>query len=249
MAKQKKPAPKKPKFPKPRVTVEGTEKRGTKPALSKGPKKELPPDPPEGPPPAQPGTPEAQPLNEDEQRFIDEWLIDRHPPRAYMRAFAALSHATARTRGYEMSNRPHVRLEMRAARHAQRLRCRVSADLALDELCRVAFSDVNDLFDPGTHLLRLPARVPLETRRAIAKVKVSRERRTEIVGNNSRTIVTDSIVEYTFWSKLDALSRLFEHLGLKVPLPPLQVLLQSLPPGMAQLVATAINPDAKEPKP
>lgn len=228
---RKKPTPSVSEEPKPKKP------RPRKPGPS------LPPDEPGGPPlQVPPGDPRDRPLTDEEQRFVDEWGIDQNPARACRRIDPAADHRTARRRAEDFMHRPWVAHELRAARAAQRLRCRVDADMALEELCRIAFSDIMELFDPATHLLRLPGHIPLEIRRSIAKVRISRERRTEIVGNNSRTIVTDSVIEYTFWNKLEALGRLVEHLGLKTALPPLQVLLSALPPELAGQVAHILNP-------
>ena len=231
-AKGKKPPPE-PKGPKPEVRRQATEAKAPKPRR-RDPRvpPRLPPDPPEGPPPTPEG-PEAEPLTDEERRFVDEWLYDRNPAAAFRRMHPEFDHRYCRRAAAALCGVPRVAFEMRAARHAQRVRCRVSADMVLEEMCRLAFSDVAELFDPQTGLLRMPRHIPLGVRRAVSRVRVSRERRTEIAGNNTRTIVTDSVIEYSFWNKADALGRLFEHLGLKTPLPPLQALLAALPPPLA----------------
>ncbi len=192
----------------------------------------LPPDGPDGPPNPDP---DAAPLSADEQRFVDEWLVDRNQTLAVLRAFPDVrGHREARGRGSDYAGRPHVRAEMRAVRHAQRLRCRVNADEALEEMARLAFSDILGLFDPRTQLLRLPRHIPLQVRKAISSVKISRERRTVVndATNSTRTTVTDSVIEYKLWDKNAALARLWEYLGLKTTIPPLEALLSLLPAPM-----------------
>lgn len=210
----------------------------------------LPPDPPEGPPPTPPDFP---PLADDEERFVQEWQVDRHPTRAYQRANPGLSTRNAAARARTLLQRPHVLAEMRAVRHAQRLRCQVSADALLEEVARVAFADVLELFDPNTGLLRLPRQIPLETRKAISRIKVSRERRTITTTGSVRTVVADTVVEYTFWNKMDAAKALFEHLGLRTSITPLEAFLAALPePLQSQVRAALANnplpPNAVEPK-
>lgn len=246
------------KVPAPKAAPKAGDKPGTtkvaprrvaESAPSKPPRKRdrrnrppaLPPDPPEGPPPVPVG-PEEQPLDDEERRFVDEWLYDRNGPAAVRRMHPEFDHRSCRRTAAQYEARPHVAFEMRAARHAQRVRCRVSADMALEELCRLAFSDVAELFDPASGLLRMPRHIPLPVRRAVAKVRVTRERRTEITDQNSRTIVADTVIEYSFWNKADALGRLFEHLGLKTPLPPLQALLAALPQPLAAQLQPYLMP-------
>lgn len=214
---------------------------GKRPYKRRGPRKPPPP-----PPPAD--TPlHLVPLDDDERRFVEEWAVDRNRTLAYLRAFPGngYGYREGRVRAAEMAGRPHVRHEMECARAAQRARSHVGADLALEEICHVAFSDVNDVIDPQTGLARVPRQIPLGTRKAISKIKVSRERRYEINDRtrSTRTIVTETVIEYQFWNKLDALHRLCEHLGLKTAPTPLDALLKMLPPGAAAALASAISPD------
>jgi hypothetical protein len=241
----KKRGPKKKLGPRPLVESHPDVLDGTAPAQPKRPKRgpsnpdggpNLPPDGPNDPPP-----PGAQPpLSDDEQRFVDEWLVDRHPIRAYHRVFPGASHATARRESRDLCSRPQVQEEMRAARYAQRLRCRVAADSVLEEMGRIAHSDILEVTDPHTGLFRMPRAIPLEVRRCIASMRVSRERRTVTNSGGTRTTVVDSVLEYKFWNKVDALTRLWEHLGLKTAIPPLESLLQSLPEPLRTQVRTAL---------
>jgi hypothetical protein len=53
------------------------------------------------------------------------------------------------------------------------------------------------------------------------------------------------VIEYKFANKLDALGKLFDLLGLKTSIPPIEALLLLLPPTLAaQIRAELANPSA-----
>lgn len=175
-------------------------------------------------------------LSDTERRFVEEWLIDRNNSAAYRRSFPEASHRAAFAAGYQIRHRPHVAAEIQAAVRAQNRRLRLTADNVLKEIQCIAHSDIYDLFDPQTNQLRHPRNIPYMTRKAVASVRVSRERRTVTTSGNTRTTSVDTIIEYKFWPKNDALAKLANNLGLNTAIPPLEVLLSMLPPDMAQPV-------------
>jgi phage terminase small subunit len=176
------------------------------------------------------------PLTAAQQRFVDAYIATPNAVRAYRAAYPNTSYRSAAVQAHWLLKKPNIRAEIEAGRRAQQRRTRLSADRVLRELARVAFADVGELFDPDGRL-REPHRVPLETRRALASVKVTRERVTRRVTRDGETTTTEtvheSVVEYRFASKMDALGRLCDCLGLSASLPPLQVVLSLLPPPLA----------------
>jgi hypothetical protein len=198
-------------------------------------------------PPSDPGPPGAKtarghlPLTEDEQRFINEWQIDYNPHHAFARAFPNMPARVVNTRAQELCRRPHVREEMRAIRRANRVHKRVSSELALDEMACIAFSDIYQLFDPVTNQLRTARQIPPETRKAIQSVRVNRSRSVTTTNGSSRTTVTDSVIEYKFWPKVDALKMVTNYLGLNTSLPPLETLLAALPRTLADAIRTELR--------
>ena len=184
--------------------------------------------------------PAMQPLDENETLFVAEYLVDRNCAHAYRRLHPEANHQNARRLGWELRHRPNVDAEIQAAINAQRVRKRATADGVIDELARIANSDILDLYDPSTHQLRHPRHIPFETRRVIASMRVSRERTTTTTRGRTRTTVVESTIEYRLWNKLDALGKLANHFGLSTELPPLEVLLRALPHELAQAVRSAL---------
>lgn len=194
--------------------------------------------PPNAPPP--PEVTAETPLSEDETVFVNEFLIDRVSAAAYRRAFPGCSYQSAFRLGSIMRRRVNVAAEIDAGITAQRIRNNVSADGVINELKRIAFSDIYQLYDPATNQLREPRHIPYDLRKAVASVKISRERRSVSTRGRTRTTVTQAIVEYRFWDKVAALGKLMRHLGLEVEIPPLDVLLAALPRQLAEQVRTEL---------
>ena len=170
-------------------------------------------------------------------------MVDLNGTRAYRVAFPDCSYAAARMAASRLVAQDNIAAEISAARRAQSRRTRISADKALRELARVAFSDVFDLVDAEGHL-RPVWQIPIETRRAIVGVKVTRKRTTRRVTRNGKTKTTvtvhESVIEYKFASKLDALGKLAHYLGLNASIPPLEALLAALPPVLADQIRDAL---------
>jgi hypothetical protein len=101
----------------------------------------------------------------------------------------------------------------------------------LRELAAIAFADAGDLFqapdpaDPAALRLVHPRRLPLHVRKAIASIKVRREKIKTEKNGETATRTTVEVLEYRLWSKPDALEKIGRHLGIFQPLPPIGVLL------------------------
>ncbi len=188
-----------------------------------------------------PTDPALQPLTADETAFVAEYLVDRNATAAYMRLNPDVSYQVAGATSHLVRNRPHVSAEIRIALRAQGRRTGINADLVLAEIKRVAFSDIYQLYDPATHQLRHPRHIPFDLRVCVSSVKVSRERRTVRTVGNTRTTVTDCLVEYKLWNKLDALEKLCKYLGLQTSISPIDALLAALPSQLALDVRRALT--------
>lgn len=178
--------------------------------------------------------PATVPLTEGERRFVDEYLVDRKRVQAYRRAYPNNhSYRASQMESHLMFHQANVQAEIRSAVAAQRARVHVRADAVIEEYARIAFSDIYELFDPATNQLRMPRHIPLETRKAVQSIKVSRQRRTVTARGRTRTTVTDTVMEYRLWSKTEALSKLWTHLGLQTEMTPLESFLALLPADLA----------------
>ncbi len=195
---------------------------------------------PRGRPPVPPVTADT-PLSDDEERYVQEYLIDRNCAQAYRRCYPEASYASCLRLGNTMRHRVNVDAEIKAGLAAQRVRSRVSADEVLKELARIAFSDVYELYDPHTNQLRQPRHIPYDTRKVIASLRVARTRTTRTTVRRTTTTVSDQIIEYKLWSKVDALAKLMKHLGLEGGLEPLDVLLAALPRRLADEVRAELS--------
>lgn len=181
-----------------------------------------------------PPNPVDVPLTDEQLRFVDEYMIDRRSGLAYMRCHPdCRSHRTAQIQGCIIKNLPNVTAEIRSRTRELSVRRRVDSELVVAEIERLAFSDIIDLFDPRTSELRHPRHIPYDARKAIASVKVNRQRRTVTRNGKTRTTVTDQVIEYKLWSKPEALARLCRFLGLETEIPPLEQLLALLPRPLA----------------
>jgi hypothetical protein len=175
------------------------------------------------------------------RRFVDEYVIDHNGVRAYLAAFGRET-AAGRPRSYnaacveasKLLKNPEVRKEIRAAQFESRKRCRVSADRIVDELAAIAFSTMSDYFDMSADrpMTPLPIREisPL-ARKALRKLTY----KSRVV--NGITIKT---VDVQCHSKLAALGKLYDHLGMGQE-NEVERLLSLLPPALLEQVTAVIE--------
>src|SRR5688572_16828979 len=109
-----------------------------------------PPPPPLAPPPP---PPEDLPLDDTEQRFLDEYMIDQNRTRAYHVIAPGCSYRNAARSARHILSRPHVRAELLARQQAGRIRCQIRADRVLRELGWLAHSDIGEIFDDQNRLI------------------------------------------------------------------------------------------------
>lgn len=188
--------------------------------------------------------PKAVGFTPAEQRFIDEMLVEPNATRAYRLAHPDCTYATARREGSRYGAKPHIKTEIAAARKAQRHRTRVEADAVIEVARQMTFSDLLYLFEQDGITPKPINKIPPETRRMIASVKVGKksvERSVNREGwHDVTTTTTFEITEYKLWPKPKGLDKLWAHLGLTQEITPLESLLALLPAELAAQVRKAI---------
>jgi phage terminase small subunit len=177
-------------------------------------------------------------LTPDEERFVEEYLIDRNGTAAYIRVHPGAKRSTAGTESYRLLKKPQIAKEVKAASRELRRACKTSAAAEVRKLALLANYDIGGAFDlTADGWVILPPRlIPYEVRQAIVGVKF--KKRYERGADGKPELVED--VEYKFADKLAARDKLMRHLGLYNDLPPLEVLLAALPPDLAEAVRTAL---------
>jgi phage terminase small subunit len=189
-----------------------------------------------------PQVPKKKPLTAQQQRFVDEYILDPNATQAYRRAFGTKSYWSAATEGRKLLKNPQIKREIAAARTAQQRRTRVTADRVLREVARLAFSDIDhvmDLTDPANPRLKPRSDIPHEARVAIQEVARTK--------HGVRVKLADKNV---------ALDKLMRRLGMYQELTPMELILGLLPRDVAdemrRRIAQAVpgepaaNPDAPD---
>ena len=193
--------------------------------------------PPRRPPRAPVATRADEPLNPQEQIFVDEFLIDFCATRAYRVAFPNSSRRAARVSACRMMQRPNVRAEIDAGRAELRRVARLSAQNTLREMARIASADLADCFDSEGNP-RNVREIPINTRRALQSVHI--RERNEIRGRGDRRrTVRETEHTYRLASKSAALEYLTNILGLRPKdSNPLEMFLAALSVNSPELAAT-----------
>lgn len=165
---------------------------------------------------------------------MEEYILDPNATQAYRRAFGTKSYMAAAVEGSRLVKNPKVAAEIAAARKAQSVRTRITADRVLKEVAGIGFADAGDLFDDDGKLLPV-RKMPVLIRRAVQAIKV---KKTKLYGEPGEGPTgEEEIVEVKLASKDAALGRLMKHLGLVKELAPIEVLLGYLSPDVRRQLA------------
>jgi phage terminase small subunit len=183
-------------------------------------------------------------LTPEEERFVEEYLIDLNATQAYLRAYGKCSYSTASTNSSVLLKKTKIRREIDAAQRDYQRRCRITATKVLNEAAGIAFTDAGDLFDLASDSpkLRSVRQIPVRTRRAISSIKVKKTPTYGYEdGKKVRMPADEEVVEIKFCDKNAALEKLMKHLGLAKEITPLDALLAALGPELGEQVRQALS--------
>jgi phage terminase small subunit len=142
-------------------------------------------------------------LGPRQERFVEEYLVDVNATQAAIRA--GYSPRTAEAQGSRLLSNVKVQ-RLIAARMAERSkRTEVTADRALVEIARLAFSDLRRLFHKDGRL-KHPNEWDDDTAASVASV--------EVVTRNRTDGEVEHVYRIKLWEKGKALELLCKHLGL-----------------------------------
>lgn len=153
-----------------------------------------------------------KPAADRERRFVDEYLVDFDAARSAVAA--GYSERRAKQAGHELLKRERVQELLRVRRADLQRRTEVTQERVIEELRRIAFADIRDLFVwseeraayiPSTNLTE-------EQAAAIQAVEAETTYFTREDGTEEKRVR----LKLRTWSKPDALEKIMRHLGMYV---------------------------------
>ena len=150
------------------------------------------------------------------RRFADEYLIDLNATRAYRAAgYKASTDNTAGVEGSKLLRDPKVGAYVKARTKAAVEKAGITADRALQELGRLATSDIRKLFDKDGKLLPVHL-LPDDVAAAISSVEVVTNVLPGVVVGadgivNPEAAPVEHVHKIKFWNKNDALNSVGRH--------------------------------------
>jgi phage terminase small subunit len=138
------------------------------------------------------------PLTPNQQRFVEEYLVDLNATQAAIRA--GYSAKTANRQGARLLTKADIQAAIQAAQQARSGETKITAARVLQELALIAFQDPADVFDfKGEKPTMRPAHeIPEAARRAMSSIRFK----------------DGEVAEVKFWSKDSALEKIGKHLGM-----------------------------------
>lgn len=143
-------------------------------------------------------------LTDQQRLFVSEYLRDKCGKQAAIRA--GYSVRSAESTASKLVRHPKVAAAIEAGMARMEKRNENLAQRVLDELARIAFSDLRQHFTPDGKLLP-PHKLPDDAAAAVSSIE-SEER------HDRETEAPYTVRKIRLWDKLAALDKLGRHLGL-----------------------------------
>jgi len=148
-------------------------------------------------------------LEPQQERFCHEYIIDLNATQAAIRA--SYSEHTARQQGSKLLSKVNVQ-ELVYKLNQERLKAtKIDSNFVLEELHKIANTDVSDMFDEEGVLLPIK-QMPKAITKTIQSFEVEESHESD--PDTGETIATSKTIKVKLWSKDKSLENLGKHLKL-----------------------------------
>ncbi len=142
-------------------------------------------------------------MTEQRKRFADKYFETMHATQSAV--FAGYSEVSARSQASQLLADPEVQEYLQKLRAEYAEKSGITKEKWLDEIRKVAFSNISELYSSADALLAIK-QVDDNTIGAVSSIKTR-----ELIGNDGVSV--GSIVEVKMYDKLRALELAGKHLG------------------------------------
>jgi phage terminase small subunit len=158
----------------------------------------------------------ARRLTPKQAAFVREYLVDLNATQASVRA--GYSAKTAEQQGPRLLGNVGVAAAIKVAIDARAQRTEITQDRVLEEIARVAFANIADLFDWDAERATFVPKADLtrEQMAVISEIQSEAEAPYEGKGEDRGRVGTVTKLKLKTYDKLVALEKLAKHLGLFV---------------------------------
>lgn len=148
-------------------------------------------------------------LSAKQARFCEEYLIDLNATQAAIRA--GYSENTAYSIGHENLRKPDLQERIQKLKEERSKRTKITADRVLQELAKIGFADIRQLFTSGGHLVS-PENLGDEIAGAVSSIEVVTRMSAEQDDNGNQ--LPESVNKIRLSDKKGSLELLGKHLNL-----------------------------------
>lgn len=145
-------------------------------------------------------------LTPKQRRFVEEYLVDLNATQAAIRA--GYSAKTAGKIGTENLRKPAIQSEISAAQAKRSKRTEITQDRVLQELAKLGFGDIRDIFTPEG-ALKHPKDMDPDAAARISSIEVVIR---PVPGSQGQDV--EHVAKIRAWDKLGALTQIGRHLGM-----------------------------------
>lgn len=151
-------------------------------------------------------------LTDMQAAFVDNYLVTFSAKKAAIAA--GYSQATARMQGAQLLNNPNVAKALSKAMEARAERLELRADKFLQEVAKIAYSDIRDVADFGPDGVTIFSAEDITDDAAAAIAEIVENKTARREDRHSKAEIITSKIKVKLHSKLKALEIVGRHLGL-----------------------------------
>jgi phage terminase small subunit len=162
----------------------------------------------------------AKPLSARERKFVDAYLGAAGGNATKAAIAAGITAGSARFQGSRFLARPHVHAAIQARQAKAAEKADVTAERVVQELARIAFFDIREVFDERGHLKPV-SQFSDDAAAAIGAIELQREHTRTVLGADSKAnaivvsdVMTERVLKIRANDKNSALVSLCRRFGL-----------------------------------
>lgn len=150
-------------------------------------------------------------LTDKQERFCQEYIIDLNATQAAIRA--GYSAKTAHVTGFQNLEKPNIQARLRQIQRKQSERTEVTQDDVIQELARLAFSNIGDFMEWDESSIRFTTSDKL-SRAQKAAIQTIKAKQVTIFNKETKNSETTLDLEIKLHDKFRPLEKLGEHTGV-----------------------------------
>lgn len=145
-------------------------------------------------------------ISDKEEKFIEKYVETLNGTESYLYAYPKAKPSSAKSGATRMLSNDFIKVEIEKRVAKRTAKNEITVDRILQELAKIAFSNVGDLFDPKTNAMKKVGDIDPSTLSAVSGISIDE------MGYGKQAMGTTKKIK--MYDKIRALEKLGHYVGL-----------------------------------